>query len=324
MIKREKYLITGFSGFVSRHFLEYLERNGINCVVKGVDITIPEFNLNQFKFIKIDFEKINLLKERNLEKIIYQFQPDYILHLASYSSVAFSWVVPVIGFKNNTNIFLNVLESVRKLNLSPRIISVGSSEQYGNVKKEDMPLKETHVLNPISPYAVARVSQEMLSKVYADGYGLDIIMTRSFNHIGPYQKDIFFVSSIVKQLVEIKKNRLRKGEITVGDLSIIRDFTDVRDVVCAYFNLFKKGEKGEIYNVCSGKGSALNEIVHTLCNIMCVDVAINSEPALIRPSDNKIIIGSNNKIKKLIGWKLQYSLEQSLKDVISYWHSHIY
>lgn len=319
----EKYLITGFSGFVSRHFLEYLERNSIQCMVKGIDVYPPEFKQDQFKFIKIDFEKIDLLKANNLDNIIFQFKPDYILHLASYSSVAFSWKEPTESFANNTNIFLNLLDAVRKLGLSTRILSIGSSEQYGNVKAEDMPLKENHPLKPISPYAVARVAQEMLSKVYADGYDLDIIMTRSFNHIGPYQKDIFVVPSLVKQLVEIKKHCLKGQNIIAGDLNIVRDFTDVRDVVSGYYKLLKNGEKGEIYNICSGNGWALKEIFHMLCDMLNVDVNINTVPQLIRPSDNKIIIGSNDKVKKITGWEIQYSLEESLKDVISYWHSNI-
>jgi GDP-4-dehydro-6-deoxy-D-mannose reductase len=319
----DKYLITGFSGFVSRHFLEFLERNEIHCIVQGIDIHTPEIRQDQFKCVKIYFKKIDLLTVNNLDNIILKFQPDYILHLASYSSVAFSWKEPAISFANNTNIFLNLLDTVRILGLSTRILSVGSSEQYGDAKAEDMPLKENHPLRPISPYAVARVAQEMLSKIYADGYGLDIIMTRSFNHIGPYQKDIFVVSSFVRQLVEIKKRCLKGQNIIVGDLSIVRDFTDVRDIVSAYYNLLKNGEKGEVYNVCSGHGLALEEIVQKLCNILNVDVSINSNPQLIRPSDNKIIIGSNDKIEKLTGWKIQYSLEQSLKDIISYWQSNI-
>ena len=316
----EKYLITGFSGFVSRYFLEFLEKNNIKCLVKGIDIYPPEFRQNQFKYVKIDFEKIDLLKADNLDIIVSKFKPDYILHLASYSSVAFSWKEPVISFANNTNIFLNLLDAVRKRGLSSRILSVGSSEQYGNIKAADMPLKEDHPLNPISPYAVARVAQEMLSKVYADGYGLDIIMTRSFNHIGPHQKDIFFVPSLIRQLVEIKNTCLKEKNIIAGDLSIVRDFTDVRDVVSAYYQLLKNGKKGDVYNVCSSKGLTLKDIVNISCDILNVNVSINTDEKLIRPSDNKIIIGSNDKIKKLTGWKTQYSLEQSLKDVISYWY----
>lgn len=315
----KKFLITGFSGFVSRHFCEYLENNGIHSLIKGIDVHYPDFNQDNFKNIKFDFEKIDLLDKGKIENIIYQFQPDYILHLASFSSVAFSWKDPTISFQNNTNIFLNLLESLRKLDLSTRILSVGSSEQYGNVGKEDLPLQEDHPLNPISPYAVARVSQEMLSKVYAEGFGLDIVMTRSFNHIGPFQKNIFVIPSFVQQLVEIEKTGRKKGNLVAGDLSIIRDFTDVRDVVSAYYQLLIKGQRGDVYNVCSGQGLTLEEIVKKIAFLLNIEVNITVDSKLIRPADNKIIIGSNKKITSKTGWYMQYSLEKSLGDIISYW-----
>ena len=184
----EKYLITGFSGFVAKHFLECLDVQNVTAYVLGVDMNPPEFNMHQYQHVRCSFEQTNLLNKDQVDNIIYQFQPDYILHLASFSSVAFSWKNPVASFANNTNIFLNLLEQVRRMNLNCRILSIGSSEEYGNVQEADIPLHEDHLLNPVSPYAVARVSQEMLSKIYVDGYGMDIIMTRSFNHIGPGQK----------------------------------------------------------------------------------------------------------------------------------------
>jgi GDP-4-dehydro-6-deoxy-D-mannose reductase len=318
----DKYLITGFSGFVAKHFLEFLEKQKIPAFVLGIDIHLPEFNIDEFNFIQCSFEQADLLNKDQVDSIIYQFQPNYILHLASFSSVAFSWKAPVASFTNNTNIFLNLLEKVRVMNLNCRILSIGSSEEYGNVKKEDIPLDEEQVVNPISPYAVARVSQEMLSKVYVDGYGMDIIMTRSFNHIGPGQKDIFVISSLAKQLLEIKKYN-KAPEITTGDLSIIRDFLDVRDVVKAYYSLFRKGRRGEIYNVCSGNGSTIEQVIRKLLQILGIDVTSKVNPSLIRPNDNRIIIGNNKKIKVEIGWEPTYNLEQSLEDILKYWNERI-
>jgi len=314
----KKYLITGFSGFVSRHFIEYLEKNEITALIKGLDIHNPEFNRESFKFIKYDFEKIDLLDKGRVENIIFEFQPDYILHLASSSSVAFSWKEPILSFQNNTNIFLNLLDTVKKLNLSTRILSVGSSEEYGDVKETDLPLTEDHPLKPVSPYAVARVSQELLSQIYTNGYDLDIIMTRSFNHIGPFQKDIFVVSSFVKQLLEISNNAEKRSELITGDINIVRDFTDVRDVVSAYYLLLNKGEKGEIYNVCSGFGISLENIIQIISKYLGIEVIIKVDPKRIRPQDNKLIVGSNKKLKDL-GWNRKYLLEDTLKDIIDYW-----
>ena len=315
----KKYLITGYSGFVSRHFLEYLDKNETHASIKGLDVQKPEFSHSSYKNIRLDFEKIDLLDRDHVESIIFNFQPDYIVHLASYSSVAFSWKDPILSFQNNMNIYLNLLESVRKLNLPARILSIGSSEEYGNVDEKTLPLTEAHVPRPVSPYAVARVSQEMISKVYVDGYGLDIVMTRSFNHIGPFQRDTFVISSFAKQLVEIKKSGKNSGELVTGDTSIVRDFTDVRDVVVAYDLLLKKGKPGEIYNVCSGKGTSLNDVIGIMAKILDLTIHTRVNEKLVRPSDNRIIIGSNERIKKDIGWDISISLERSLSDSIDYW-----
>jgi GDP-4-dehydro-6-deoxy-D-mannose reductase len=318
----KKYLITGYSGFVSRHFLEYLDKNETYASVKGLDIQKPEFSQNSYKNIRVDFDKIDLLDQDRVENIIFNFQPDYIVHLASYSSVAFSWKEPILSFQNNMNIYLNLLESVRKLNLPARILSIGSSEEYGNVNKKLLPLTEAQMPRPLNPYAVARVSQEMISKVYVDGYGLDIVMTRSFNHIGPFQKEIFVVSSFARQLVEIKKNGNSSSELVTGDTSIIRDFMDVRDVVVAYDLLLKKGKPGEIYNVCSGKGTSLNDIIGIMAKILDFKIHIRVNEKLVRPSDNKIIIGSNEKIKRETGWHNVIPLEKCLRDIIDYWQEY--
>ena len=315
----KKYLITGYSGFVSRHFLEYLDRHETYASIKGLDIQKPEFSQDSYKKIRVQFETIDLLDQDRVENIIFNFQPDYIINLASYSSVAFSWKEPILSFQNNMNIYLNLLESVRKLNLPARILSIGSSEEYGNVDEKLMPLTEAHLPRPLNPYAVARVSQEMISKVYIDGYGLDIIMTRSFNHIGPFQKDIFVVSSFAKQLVEIKNNNSKSRELVTGDISIVRDFTDVRDVVVAYDLLLQKGQAGEIYNICSGKGTSLQDIISIMANILDINIKIKVNKKLVRPSDNKIIIGTNEKIKREVGWQNVIPLEISLRDIIDYW-----
>lgn len=315
----EKFLITGFSGFVSQHFLDYLERNCISAQIIGIDINTPGFNFQQFQYIKCSFQKVDLLDKIQVEEIVNIFKPNYVLHLASYSSVAFSWKNPVESFANNTNIFLNLIETIRLSGIKCRILSIGSSEEYGNVSSNDLPLKEDHNLKPLSPYAVARVSQEMLSKVYVDSFGMDIILTRSFNHIGTHQKDIFVISSFAKQLVELKKTDSPVKKLTTGDTSIIRDFVDVRDVVNAYYLLFKKGKKGEIYNVCTGKGTSLNEVIQLMASILRMNVTHHINQQLVRPNDNKIIVGSNQKIKQDTGWDISFSLENSLEDILEYY-----
>jgi GDP-4-dehydro-6-deoxy-D-mannose reductase len=315
----EKYLITGFSGFVSRHFCEYLEQNKVNAYIKGIDIQDHDFDFDDFKYLSFDFEKVDLLSTDNIERVLCDFEPNFILHLASYSSVALSWEAPIISFNNNTNIFLNILEAVRRLKIDTRILSVGSSEEYGNIGEENLPLREDTPLKPTSPYAVARVSQELLSKIYVKGYGLDIVLTRSFNHIGPLQKDIFVIASFAKQSMLIKKSNHACGNLITGNTSIVRDFCDVRDVVRAYHLLLHHGEKGEVYNVCSGQGTSLREIVSMIAAILNIKISIKVDESLIRPDENIMIIGCNEKISRALGWTPQYTLKQSLCETLDYW-----
>jgi GDP-4-dehydro-6-deoxy-D-mannose reductase len=311
----DKFLITGFSGFVSKHFLNLLESRGENASILGIDLHAPVFRTDDFRHIRCDFAPMDLLDKDAVQNVIYQFQPSYIIHFASYSSVSFSWKNPILSFQNNTNIFLNILEALRLHAIQARVLSIGSSEEYGNVAQSDIPLREEHPLRPVSPYAVARVTQEMLSRVYVEGYGFDIVLTRSFNHIGPGQSEIFVIPSFAKQLVEGWQRKDNAISLTTGDLSIVRDFMDVRDVVKAYYSLLKKGRSGEVYNVCSGRGISLSEILMMMArklSVVCVPV---TDKRLVRPKENMVMTGSNKKMMKETGWSPVISLETAIEDI---------
>jgi GDP-4-dehydro-6-deoxy-D-mannose reductase len=317
----KRYLITGASGFVAFHFIEYINLiQNEDIEVLGMDINIPEDMENyNFEHLKLRFLKINLLDYHFLETAIVSFYPDFIVHLASFSSVNKSWETPIDSFINNTNIFLNLVEIIRKKKIKCRLLSVGSSEEYGNVPVDCIPIKETMPLHPLSPYAVARVSQEMLSRCYVSSYGLDIILTRSFNHIGPRQRDIFVIPSFVKRILECIKDGQSDIILYTGDTSIVRDFLDVRDVIKAYILLLKKGSSGELYNVCTGKGYALKKIIDILADLLQVSIQISVDSSKIRPNDNRIIVGDNTKIVEHTGWHPQFSLRESLQNLILYW-----
>ncbi|GHV42929.1 GDP-mannose 4,6-dehydratase [Spirochaetia bacterium] len=320
----KKYLITGCGGFVAYHFMKYLDSINEGIKILGLDVNISdELKKNSFKNIEIQYFELDLLNYTAFENIIIDFIPTHVLHLASFSSVGESWKNPIRCFMNNTNIFLNLLEIIRKNDIKCRILSVGSSEEYGNVQENDIPLKESNRLDPISPYAIARVSQEMLSKCYVLSYKMEIVLTRSFNHIGPRQRDVFVVSSFVKQLTECKIRGIKEATIYTGDISIIRDFLDVRDVVRAYYILLDEGISGELYNVCSGTGYTLHEIIKTVADLMGISIKVKIESEKIRPNDNRIIIGDNSKIKNAIHWVQKISLRESLKDVINYWENEL-
>ncbi len=308
---KSKFLITGIAGFVGHYFIEYLKENNIDAQILGIDI-LDEFKIN---FPDAEYKKIDLKSKNDIYNLLSDYKPDYILHLASISSVSQSWKEPVESFVNNTNIFLNLIDSVRILNLPTRILSVGSSEEYGNYPESKMPLKEEYELHPNSPYSIARVSQEMLSVLYAKSYNINVLVTRSFNHIGPKQRDVFVVPSFIKQLIAISKKEADK--IEVGNIEIIRDFLDVRDVVDAYFKILTKGKVGEIYNVCSGQGIKLKTIIEKTSQILGIKPNIIVDKSKIRPADNMVIIGDNSKLKNELNWTPKYSLEQTVNDMIN-------
>ena len=311
----KKILITGYHGFVSRHLLEYLHLSGESYEIVGLSRTKSDTSLHPGLNIKTVQADLN--DRASIAVILEQFKPQQIIHLASDSSVAHSWQAPVESFQNNTNIFLNLVEGVRTLKFPCRILSIGSSEEYGVVNAKHIPISEETPFNPVSPYAVARVSQELLSRIYSDGYGMDIVITRSFNHIGPGQKENFVISSFAKQIIGIKKGR---GKVLqVGNIDVIRDFLDVRDVVKAYMLLLEKGNSGQVYNICSGKGYSLKEVLDKMMAIAGVDACYEVNEKLIRPADNPVIIGSNEKIRKECGWQPGITIEESLKDILDYW-----
>lgn len=313
----KRFLITGFSGFVGRHFLQYLYDKNETTEVFGIDIRKPVFDTSVYADrLKISFKEVNLLDKESLKAVLESFRPQYILHLASFSSVAFSWQHPEESFVNNTNIFLNMTGILKELQLPCRVLSIGSSEEYGNVLPKHLPLKEDMQLQPVSPYAVARVSQEMLSKVFVDSYHLDIILTRSFNHIGPWQDERFVVPSFIRRILNIRDAGLSEGTIETGDTTIIRDFVDVRDVVNAYYMLLTEGTPGEIYNICSGTEIALSDIIDQIADIVGVKVSTKVNPEYVRPNDNRVVVGSHEKITTELGWQPVIKWEQTLRDMV--------
>ena len=314
----KKYLITGFSGFVARHFLDYLYENEKDCEVLGVDVNPPKLDMSHYADrMRVEFKQVNLLQKDEFADIVRAFLPDNVLHLAAFSSVSYSWQHPTDCVLNNTNIFLNVAEALRALDRPCRILSVGSSEEYGNVDKSQMPLREDMRLCPVSPYAAARVSQELLSKVYVDGYGMDIVLTRSFNHFGPYQDDRFVIPSFLNRIKAIADSGKSEGVIETGDTTIIRDFVDVRDVVRAYYLLLREGTPGEVYNVCGGRGMALSDLITEMADILGVSVEGRVNPDFVRPDDNRVVIGSYEKIQKQVGWSPKIPLRQTITDMLS-------
>ncbi len=316
-------LITGISGFVGGHYSSFLCNTRKDWTIHGISRSKPSWDYLPDKdtiLESINFHQGNLLDEKKTAELIKEINPDYILHLAAFSSVAESWQEPQLAFLNNTNAFLNIVESVRLNNTQCRILSVGSSEEYGIVSPDDLPLKEDCNNRPSNPYAVARVAQEDLANIYTRGYGLDICCTRSFNHIGPGQQSKFVISSIAKQFAEIIIKKTRPV-IVIGNGTIIRDFIDIDDVISAYDSIFVNGHKGEIYNVCSGTGYTIARIVQMYSDLLNVPVQIKQQNNLIRPIDNPTLYGDYEKLLNHSGWKPHVSLDTSLNKIFEYWYT---
>lgn len=313
----QKILITGFSGFVASHFVEFLYNNNKQYEIIGVDRSEPKFDFSKFSDkLPISFFPVDLVNAEQLKNIFSKTKPDYVLHLAAFSSVAYSWKYPAESFTNNSNIFLNLVDAIKYTNTECRILSVGSSEEYGNVSHQNLPIRENQQLDPLSPYAVARVAQEWMSKCYVNAYGMKIILTRSFNHIGPRQDQRFVIPSFIHRINEIKKSGKKEGTIETGNLNIIRDFVDVRDVVRAYYLLLTQGKPGEIYNVCSGHGVRLSCVLDTIADLIGVKAVTVTNPDFVRPNDNMEIVGSPYKIETELGWKPEIELKDTLIDMI--------
>lgn len=307
-------IITGSNGFVGQYLAEYLIKKDIK--VWGT-IYEPKSILKEIHN-EIVIRQMDITDPIQVKNVLSECKPDYIFHLAAQSSAAISWHQPELTMNVNINGTINLLESIRKLNLNPRILLIGSSEEYGSVKTTDLSIDETHEIKPGNPYAISKVAQNMIGQVYARAYDLDIVMVRAFNHIGPKQSPVFVVSDFSKRIAEIEKGKILPI-LKVGNLEAQRDFTDVRDIVRAYYELALKGSKGEIYNVGSGKVNRINEILNKLLILANIEIKIEKDLSRFRPLDVPKVQCNNNKFVSLTSWKPTYTLEETLKDILEYW-----
>lgn len=267
---------------------------------------------------KVDIYDLDILEKDAIVEVLNSVKPDYIFHLAAQSSVKLSWENPGLTIDINIKGSINLLESVREWGSKPRILMIGSGEEYGYISPETVPIQEETILHPGNIYAATKACQNMLSKIYSDAYQMNIIMVRAFNHIGPAQSPIFVVSDFCKQVAEIEKGK-REAVIRVGNLSAYRDFTDVRDVVAAYALLIEKGKKGETYNVGSGKAIQIQSILKELLQLSSMEIKIEVDEAKLRPIDVPIIEADIKKLVETTGWKRKYELTDTLKETLNYW-----
>uniref|UniRef100_UPI004024BAC6 GDP-mannose 4,6-dehydratase n=1 Tax=Lachnospira sp. TaxID=2049031 RepID=UPI004024BAC6 len=265
-------------------------------------------------------KNLDILDKNQISELLNEEKPDYLFHLAAQSSVAYSWKNPTLTVDVNIKGCVNLLEAVKDADEKPRVLLIGSGEEYGHIKKDECPIIEDNVLRPGNIYAATKSCQNMLGKIYSDAYGLDIMMVRAFNHIGPNQTPVFVVADFCKQVADIEKEK-QEPVIYVGNLSAKRDFTDVRDVVKAYALLVKGGKRGETYNVGRGHAVAIEDILKEIVSMSDKDIEVKVDEKKLRPVDVPIIEPDIEKIKKEVGWEPVIELRQTLEETLEYWRS---
>lgn len=317
-----KVLITGITGFAGSHLAEYILYNQPRVEVYGLVRWRSRLeNIVAFQE-KVYLFEADLKDTTSLRSVLAHIKPDWIFHLAAQSFVPTSWKCPAETFNINVIGQINLFEALLSLNLNPKVHIAGSSEEYGQVYESEIPMKETNPLRPLSPYAVSKVAQDLLAYQYYRSYGLRTVRTRGFNHTGPRRGEVFVTSSLAKQIAEIEKGK-REAVIRVGNLEAKRDFTDVRDIVRAYWLALEKGKEGEVYNIGSGRAYAIREVLEMLLSLSRVKVKVEVDPARLRPSDVPILLADCSKFKELTGWEPEIPFEKTLEDLLDYWRARV-
>lgn len=297
-------LITGSQGFVGQYLRRELEENGYEVV--GLDVQPGE-----------GVVQADLLDPEQTKAAARQAKPDAVFHLAGQADVARSWQIPQRTLEINVVAAVNLMEAVRAFDPSVRMVLVGSSDQYGNLGEAGRLVSEDLAAHPQTPYAVSKKAQEEMARVYVRAYGMNICMTRSFNHGGAGQRLGFLIPDFASGIVKVERGEAKS--LRVGNLTSRRDFTHVKDVARAYRLIAEKGKPGEVYNVGSGVTWSAQEILDKLCAMAVCPIPVEQDPARMRPSDTPVICCDHTKLTTDTGWLPQIPLEVILSDTLRDW-----
>lgn len=310
----KKALVTGIAGFVGSHLTEHLLTQNIK--VSGiVHPNHPSSNIVKLKN-KITVFEADIKNRQSLNKIFKENNFDYVFHLAAFSSPAQSYSEASLTLENNILAQLNLLEALAKVKSRSKTLIVSSSDIYGSVAPQYLPVNETTPLSPMSPYAVSKVAQDMLGLQFHLHHKLNIIRVRPFNHIGPRQSTAFVIPAFISQIVGVEKKD--RGEIRIGNLNTYRDFTDVRDIVRAYLLALQKGLIGEVYNIGSGKAYKIGKILDKLISLSDTKIKVVVDKKLIREGDVVKIYCDYSKLNRQTGWKPEIPIDKTLSDTMKY------
>ena len=312
-----KSLIIGGAGFVGPYLARHLKKDlGQELVI--TKIPSEKISIDGLDMSDIEIRDLNILNKEEILCVLEDIRPDYIFHLAAQSSVSVSWKNPGLTVDVNVKGAVNLYEALKELDYKPRVLVIGSGEEYGHIKSGETPIIEDNNTRPGNIYAATKVCQNLLGKIYADAYDLNIIMVRAFNHIGPNQTPLFVVADFCKQVAEIEAGK-QEPIIRVGNLSAARDFTDVRDVVRAYALLVEKGVPGETYNVGSGHAMKIEDILKIILSFSKKEIKVEIDESKLRPVDVPIIEADVKKIQKATGWNKEIDIEQTIEETLEYW-----
>jgi GDP-4-dehydro-6-deoxy-D-mannose reductase len=309
-------LITGINGFAGSHLAEYLLAN-TDLEVWGTDISSNESNIAH---IRDDIELIvgDMSDPDVTSDLLSRTQPDYIFHLAAQAFVPLSWSDPWQTIANNIRVQLNILKTLVDTGARPRVLVVGSADEYGVIGADELPVTEDAPLRPYSPYAVSKIAQDMLGYQYFASHGLPIVRVRPFNHIGARQSPAFVTSDFAKQIAEIEHGQ-REAELRVGNLEARRDFTDVRDMMEAYYLALEHGEEGQVYNLGSERAESIQEVLNMMLDMSDAEIQVVQEPERLRPTDVPVVICDCSKFRERTAWRATVSLRDSLESILEYW-----
>jgi GDP-4-dehydro-6-deoxy-D-mannose reductase len=309
-----RWLVTGANGFVGGHLVERL------ALTAGRELfgLVRPGSAPGDGYARLEAD---LLEPEAVARAVETARPDRVVHLAAQSSARDSWTDAEGTLRTNLLGLLHLLEALRSRKLAPRVLVVGSSEEYG-APENDAPVRESAPLRPASPYAVSKVAQGYLALQYALAHGMPIVRTRTFNHTGPGRGAGFAESSFARQIAEIEAGR-REAVLSVGNLDAVRDFSDVRDVVRAYELLIERGVPGEVYNVASGRGFSIGEILERLRGLSPARVEVRRDPALLRPVDVPRIVGDASRLRETTGYAPEIPIERTLFDLLAHWRERV-
>lgn len=317
-----RVLITGVAGFVGTWLAEHLVEHHPEAEVWGMDRW--DASREELRGIEalVRFVAADLADASSLLRALQAARPEVVFHLAASSTVSSSWGTPAEILQVNAVGQVHLLEAMRNLGLDPVTVIACSAEAYGRVAAHDNPVREGYPLLPVSPYGVSKATQDLLGYQYHVSYACPTVRLRLFNHSGPRRPDRFAESSFARQLAEIEKD-LRPPLIEVGDLNVVRDITDVRDIARAYWLAARAGRPGEVYNVCSGRPVTIRQVLDLLLGMTEAAVKVQVDPGRLRPADIPVLYGDSSRFRDATGWEPVIPLEQTLLDLLNWWRERV-